>query len=80
MCEWVPHDRPLTGKLRNAVERRLLAYSVEKLQIGRDVILLQSEHTRINPNLTCVQADARARKGASAASWCPPASPSRGRL
>jgi hypothetical protein len=61
-------------------ECRKRVYSVEKLQIGRDVILLPSEHASINRSLTCVQADGRARKAASAATWCPLVSHSRRRL
>jgi hypothetical protein len=48
-------------------DRLLSTYSVEKLQIGHDVILLRSERTSVDASLTRVQADGRVRDEASAA-------------
>ena len=57
-----------------------MAYSAEKLQIGRSVILLQRERTSVDPGLTCIQADIRTRREASPATKCPLVSRYHGRL
>ena len=44
-----------------------MAYSVEKLETNDDAIFRQRERAGIDWPLTCIQADARARTEASAA-------------
>jgi len=48
-------------------ERLQGVYSVKKLEIGRDGILQRGERTTVDSSLTCVQANGRVRKEASAA-------------
>ena len=60
--------------------RRLPADSVETLQIGRDVTLLQSECTSVDSSLMWAQAHGRVHEEASAPTWCPLVSHFRGRL
>jgi hypothetical protein len=42
------------GDLTGSKERPLLAYFVEKLQIGDDLNLLQCARTNVGPRLTCI--------------------------
>jgi len=48
-------------------ERQVRVYSVEKLETNDDAIFRQRERAGIDWPLTCIQADARARTEASAA-------------
>jgi len=59
---------PLFGAVDRGHEWPLLAYSVEKLQIRAGAILLRRERTKVNPGLTCIQADVRTPSEASSAS------------